>query len=93
MFNVNFYQFEERFCVENSEISCSINKDGTISSLKLKMNQSEVVKSAGNPFNEMVIFDDVPLYWDAWDVMDYHTETRLKIYFTSIYLFEVSNIF
>ncbi len=21
-------------------------------------------------------YDDVPLYWDAWDVMDYHLETR-----------------
>ena len=61
------------------------------------MNQSEVVKSAGNPFNEMVIFDDVPLYWDAWDVMDYHTETRLKIYFTYYlhfhFLFEFSKMF
>ena len=26
--------------------------------------------------NQMVIFDDVPLYWDAWDVMDYHLQTR-----------------
>ena len=26
--------------------------------------------------NQMVMFDDVPLYWDAWDVMDYHLETR-----------------
>ncbi|KAG8144902.1 hypothetical protein E2320_013302 [Naja naja] len=25
--------------------------------------------------NQFVIFDDVPLYWDAWDVMDYHLET------------------
>lgn len=23
-----------------------------------------------------MLFDDVPLYWDAWDVMDYHLETR-----------------
>ena len=28
--------------------------------------------------NQFVIFDDVPLYWDAWDVMDYHLETRYK---------------
>lgn len=26
--------------------------------------------------NQFVLFDDVPLYWDAWDVMDYHLETR-----------------
>ena len=26
--------------------------------------------------NQFVLFDDIPLYWDAWDVMDYHMETR-----------------
>ena len=25
------------------------------------------------------MFDDVPLYWDAWDVMDYHLETRKPV--------------
>ena len=24
------------------------------------------------------MFDDVPLYWDAWDVMDYHLQTRCR---------------
>ena len=27
----------------------------------------------------MVIFDDVPLFWDAWDVMEYHLETRFCV--------------
>lgn len=26
--------------------------------------------------NQFVVFDDIPLYWDAWDVMDYHLQTR-----------------
>lgn len=26
--------------------------------------------------NQFALFDDVPLYWDAWDVMDYHLQTR-----------------
>lgn len=26
--------------------------------------------------NQFVLFDDIPLYWDAWDVMDYHLQTR-----------------
>lgn len=25
------------------------------------------------------MFDDVPLYWDAWDVMDYHLQTRKPV--------------
>ena len=30
----------------------------------------------GHIGNQFVLFDDVPLYWDAWDVMPYHMETR-----------------
>uniref|UniRef100_A0A4W4DUQ1 alpha-mannosidase n=1 Tax=Electrophorus electricus TaxID=8005 RepID=A0A4W4DUQ1_ELEEL len=29
--------------------------------------------------NQFVLFDDVPLYWDAWDVMDYHLQTRKPV--------------
>ncbi|RXM33161.1 Alpha-mannosidase 2C1 [Acipenser ruthenus] len=35
---------------------------------------------AGGCFgNQFVMFDDVPLYWDAWDVMDYHLQTRKPV--------------
>ena len=34
------------------------------------------VIAAGNPGNQFVMFDDIPLFWDAWDVMEYHLETR-----------------
>ena len=39
--------------------------------------------------NQLVIFDDVPLYWDAWDVMDYHLETRYvqsSVFYIAIYI-------
>lgn len=29
--------------------------------------------------NQFVLFDDVPLFWDAWDVMEYHLETRTPV--------------
>ena len=29
--------------------------------------------------NKLLLFDDQPLYWDAWDVMDYHLETETTI--------------
>uniref|UniRef100_A0A8C9ZH55 alpha-mannosidase n=1 Tax=Sander lucioperca TaxID=283035 RepID=A0A8C9ZH55_SANLU len=29
--------------------------------------------------NQFLMFDDVPLYWDAWDVMDYHLQTRKPV--------------
>lgn len=29
----------------------------------------------GHRGNRFILYDDIPLYWDAWDVMDYHLET------------------
>lgn len=29
--------------------------------------------------NQVVLFDDIPLYWDAWDIMDYHLETGVVL--------------
>ena len=26
--------------------------------------------------NQFALYDDIPLYWDAWDVMPYYKETR-----------------
>ena len=34
----------------------------------------------GSVGNQFVMFDDVPLFWDAWDVMEYHLETRKPIH-------------
>jgi hypothetical protein len=35
------------------------------------------------------IYDDVPMYWDAWDVMDYHLETRRVPNYTDITIEEI----
>lgn len=32
---------------------------------------------------QFYIYDDIPLYWDAWDVMDYHLETQRELPFTA----------
>lgn len=29
--------------------------------------------------NQMVLYDDVPLFWDAWDTMDYHLQTAFNL--------------
>jgi len=31
--------------------------------------------ASGEYGNQILFFEDVPMYWDAWDVMDYHLET------------------
>lgn len=38
--------------------------------------------------NQFVMFDDVPLYWDAWDVMDYHLQTRFQPLLSNAFKFK-----
>jgi len=50
-------------------------EDGTITSLFDKKAKREVVPK-GEKANQLVIFDDKPLYWQAWDVEVYHLDSR-----------------
>ncbi|XP_068131706.1 alpha-mannosidase 2C1 [Hyperolius riggenbachi] len=61
--------------MRNKILSANFDSVGRLTSLQLlSCNRDTIPKnSCGNQF---VIFDDIPLYWDAWDVMDYHLETR-----------------
>ena len=50
-----------------------------VSDLCFKINELVTIRDAvglGAVGNQFVLFDDVPLFWDAWDVMEYHLETR-----------------
>nr|DBA31660.1 TPA: hypothetical protein GDO54_007453 [Pyxicephalus adspersus] len=64
--------------MENEFLAARFDSMGRLTSLKLLSCNRESVpsKSYGNQF---VMFDDIPLYWDAWDVMDYHLETRKPV--------------
>jgi len=50
-------------------------EDGTITSLFDKKARREVIPK-GEKANQLVIFDDKPLYWQAWDVEVYHLDSR-----------------
>ncbi|XP_035704464.1 alpha-mannosidase 2C1-like isoform X2 [Folsomia candida] len=41
-------------------------------------NEVEVFKKDTKP-GMFYVFDDVPLFWDSWDAMDYHLETRKEL--------------
>uniref|UniRef100_A0A5F4VVD7 Alpha-mannosidase 2C1 n=1 Tax=Callithrix jacchus TaxID=9483 RepID=A0A5F4VVD7_CALJA len=56
--------------LDNGIIQVRMDPTGRLTSLVLVASGRLAV---GNQF---VLFDDVPLYWDSWDVMDYHLETR-----------------
>ncbi|XP_028305460.1 LOW QUALITY PROTEIN: alpha-mannosidase 2C1 [Gouania willdenowi] len=64
--------------LENGILRAVINKDGTLASLVLISANRETICD-GVCGNQFVMFDDVPLYWDAWDVMDYHLQTRKPV--------------
>nr|XP_033776797.1 alpha-mannosidase 2C1 [Geotrypetes seraphini] len=64
--------------MENGLIQVHLDPMGHVISLRLLDSDRETIAS-GCHGNQFVIFDDVPLYWDAWDVMDYHLETRKPI--------------
>lgn len=64
--------------MENGILRTVINKDGTLASLFLVPSSRETLLD-GCAGNQFVLFDDVPLYWDAWDVMDYHLQTRKPV--------------
>ncbi|XP_005089580.1 alpha-mannosidase 2C1 [Aplysia californica] len=73
-------EFGEVFVMSNGIIKTYIDFSGRILSLKrFDKATNRWTKEAVDPkfpMNQFVLYDDVPLYWDAWDIMDYHLETR-----------------
>uniref|UniRef100_A0A8C9FCJ7 Alpha-mannosidase 2C1 n=1 Tax=Pavo cristatus TaxID=9049 RepID=A0A8C9FCJ7_PAVCR len=64
--------------MENGLIAVCLDAMGRLTSLRLAHSERESVAD-GCRANQFALFDDVPLYWDAWDVMDYHLETRKPV--------------
>ncbi|XP_045141639.1 alpha-mannosidase 2C1 isoform X1 [Echinops telfairi] len=64
--------------LDNSIIRVRLDPTGRLTSLVLLASGREAI-AEGAVGNQFVLFDDVPLYWDAWDVMDYHLETRKPV--------------
>lgn len=68
----------DTFILNNGLIEGIVSKYGEILSLRLQSSKRNVFKrpeSSGKMGNKLMLFDDVPLFWDAWDTMDYHLET------------------
>ncbi|KAM5337124.1 alpha-mannosidase 2C1 isoform 2-T2 [Glossophaga mutica] len=64
--------------LDNGIIRVKLDPTGRLTSLVLVASSREAI-AEGAVGNQFVLFDDVPLYWDAWDVMDYHLETRKPV--------------
>ncbi|KAI1756730.1 glycoside hydrolase family 38 protein [Xylaria castorea] len=65
------------FVMQNDQLTIRVER-GCITSLIDRKVGREVI-SKGGKANQLVIFDDKPLYWQAWDVEVYHLETRAEV--------------
>ncbi|KAK4498692.1 hypothetical protein PRZ48_009202 [Zasmidium cellare] len=65
------------FLLENSKLSVKVS-DGVITSLYDKSAKRESIPK-GSKANQLVIFDDKPLYWQAWDVEVFHLHSRKEL--------------
>ncbi|CAG0889167.1 unnamed protein product [Darwinula stevensoni] len=81
------------FSLENSNLRAKIDQYGRLISLCVKKASPEDEDNGdgdadsewreavprGQYANQLCLFQDIPLFWDAWDVMDYHLETRTPL--------------
>jgi alpha-mannosidase len=65
------------FVLENSQLAVTVSS-GCVTSLYDKQASREVIPK-GEKANNLVIFDDKPLYWQAWDVEVFHLDTRKEL--------------
>ncbi|KAF4081342.1 hypothetical protein AMELA_G00160170 [Ameiurus melas] len=71
-------QPDDTIRMENGILKAVLDKMGRLVSLLHVQTNREAI-SEGCFGNQFVLFDDIPLYWDAWDVMDYHLQTRKPV--------------
>lgn len=63
------------FKMGNGLLSVVVDECGRLTALHVASSTRNALRGLGN---QLVLYDDVPLYWDAWDVMAYHTQTRQR---------------
>lgn len=62
--------------LDNGLVKAIITPHAKVISLKKAGDERDIFDVTQNKTgNNIVLFDDEPLYWDAWDVMDYHLES------------------
>lgn len=65
------------FKLQNEQLSVTVEK-GCITSLYDRKADREIIPP-GKKANQFVLFDDKPIYWQAWDVEVYHLDTREEL--------------
>jgi alpha-mannosidase len=79
-------QSTDVYVLQNDQLRVVVDS-GVITSLYDVVNDREVIEKGGEA-NKFVIFDDIPLYWQAWDVEVYHLDARRKVEYGKTKIFE-----
>ncbi|KAI1501770.1 glycosyl hydrolases family 38 N-terminal domain-containing protein [Biscogniauxia marginata] len=74
------------FVMENEQLTVRVER-GCVTSLYDRKTGREVI-SEGGKANQLVLFDDKPLYWQAWDVEVYHLDTRTEVPYSETTIYE-----
>ena len=71
-------QTDDSFEIVHSKYLCKVDrKTGRISSFKWKFDGWErEICQEGKSLNRLIIHDDVPFFWDNWDIMHHAYETQ-----------------
>lgn len=77
------------FELRNSQYVVKVT-DGAITSLYDLQAERELIPK-GKKAAQLVIFDDKPLYWQAWDVEVYHLASRQELSPTKVFISSSSN--
>lgn len=65
------------FILSNGKIEATIQGGQILSLLDIELNRELIPK--GQKANRLILYEDQPLYWDAWDVELYHLETPKEV--------------
>ncbi|PSR71657.1 hypothetical protein PHLCEN_2v12510 [Hermanssonia centrifuga] len=76
-----FTNNSDHFVLRNSSVQLTVSKGRITSLIDVQLERELITK--GNT-GGLVIFDDRPNYWDAWDVEIHHLETAHQLEFTDI---------
>ena len=79
--------------IENRYYKITLGKDGRISSWldKRTKNAFREIARKGDALNKFVIHQDVPFFWDAWDIFHYDFESAQDVYAHSLTLLSQSD--
>eukprot|EP01119_Soliformovum_irregulare_P015322 TRINITY_DN4303_c0_g1_i2.p1 TRINITY_DN4303_c0_g1~~TRINITY_DN4303_c0_g1_i2.p1 ORF type:complete len:713 (-),score=261.49 TRINITY_DN4303_c0_g1_i2:116-2254(-) len=67
---------KDKIILENNFVKAEFDKKGILVSMFDKRAKRQVISGKANQF---VLYEDVPMYWDAWDVDVYHLEKRKDV--------------